>query len=126
MSDKDAFLVPNPINRFALGDRSNLTFDSDGSLTLYIQSDSPGRTRDWLPAPKDDDFNWHFGSTRQKRSRGWHMETAGRRTCDLCSCIRLSPKEKADCQQHLPDLPGSYQLNVRLDLYAGPQSLVST
>ncbi len=50
MYDKNAFLVPNPINRFALGDRSNLTFDSDGSLTLYIQSDSPGRTREELAA----------------------------------------------------------------------------
>jgi len=58
MYDKDAFLVSNPINRYALGDRSNLKFDSDGSLTLYIQSDSPGKDKEsnWLPAPKDDDF----------------------------------------------------------------------
>jgi len=42
MYDEDAFLVPNSTNRYALGDRSDLKFDSDGSLTLYIQSDSPG------------------------------------------------------------------------------------
>ena len=58
MYDKDAFLVPNSINRYALGDRSNLKFDSDGSLTLYIQSGSPGKDKEsnWLPVPKDDDF----------------------------------------------------------------------
>jgi hypothetical protein len=58
MYDKDAFLVPNSINLYALGDRSNLKFDSDGSLTLYIQSGSPGKDKEsnWLPAPKDEDF----------------------------------------------------------------------
>ena len=43
MYDKDAFLVDNPINRYALGDRSDLKFDDNGSLTIYIQSDSPGK-----------------------------------------------------------------------------------
>ena len=58
MYDDDAYLVPNPINRYALGDRSHLTFDGDGGLTLYIQSDSPGKDKEsnWLPAPKDADF----------------------------------------------------------------------
>ena len=32
--------VANPINRYALGDRSNMTFAEDGSLTIYIQSDA--------------------------------------------------------------------------------------
>ncbi len=58
MYDRDAFLVPNPINRFALGDRSTLAFGSDGSLTLHIQSSSPGPDKEsnWLPAPENDDF----------------------------------------------------------------------
>jgi hypothetical protein len=32
----------------------NLKRDSDGGLTIYIQSDSPGAEREanWLPAPK--------------------------------------------------------------------------
>ena len=42
MYDDDAYLVANPINRYALGDRSHLSFDADGGLTLYVQSDSPG------------------------------------------------------------------------------------
>src|SRR5262245_3840283 len=40
--DKDSYLVDNPINRYALGDRSNCKFGDDGSLTIYIQSESPG------------------------------------------------------------------------------------
>ena len=58
MYDSDSFLVDNSINRYALGDRSDLTFDDDGSLTLYIQCDSPGAGKEsnWLPAPKDAEF----------------------------------------------------------------------
>ena len=58
MYDEDAYLVANPINRYALGDRSHLKFDADGGLTLYIQSDSPGKDKEsnWLPAPKDAGF----------------------------------------------------------------------
>jgi hypothetical protein len=56
--DKDSYLVDNPIKRYALGDRSNLKVDRDGSLTLYIQSESPGadKARNWLPAPKEGAF----------------------------------------------------------------------
>ena len=58
MYDDDAYLVANPINRYALGDRSHLTSDAEGGLTLYIQSDSPGKDKEsnWLPAPKDAGF----------------------------------------------------------------------
>src|SRR5262245_34963687 len=53
MFDSDAFLVPNPINRYALSDRSGLRYAPDGSLTIYIQRDAPGQNRDanWLPSP---------------------------------------------------------------------------
>ena len=53
MYDKDSYLVDNPINRYALGDRSNMTFADDGSLAIYIQSDAPGddKAANWLPAP---------------------------------------------------------------------------
>src|SRR5262249_41477659 len=55
MYDKDSYLVDNPINRYALGDRSDMTRDADGGLTIYIQSDSPGggKAKNWLPAPKE-------------------------------------------------------------------------
>ena len=58
MYDKDSYLIDNSINRYALGDRSRCKFDSDGSLTLYIQSESPGTDKEsnWLPAPKSGPF----------------------------------------------------------------------
>jgi hypothetical protein len=54
MYDKDGFQVPNPINRFAIGDRDKLAFNADGSLDIYIQHESPGQDKEsnWLPAPK--------------------------------------------------------------------------
>ncbi len=50
--------VDNRINRYAIGDRNNLTFNEDGSLTLYVQYEPPGREKEpnWLPASQKD-FN---------------------------------------------------------------------
>lgn len=58
MYSEDGYFVPNPIHRYAIGDRDKLHFKSDGSLDLYIQHDAPGGDRDanWLPAP-DGKFN---------------------------------------------------------------------
>ncbi len=54
MYNASQFFVPNPIDRYAIGDRDNLKFNDDGSLTLYIQNESPGKDKEtnWLPAPK--------------------------------------------------------------------------
>lgn len=53
MYDNEGFQVPNPINRFAIGDRDKLKFNADGSLDIYIQTDSPEKDKEsnWLPAP---------------------------------------------------------------------------
>ncbi len=53
MYDADGFQVANALNRFAIGDRDALTYNADGSLDIYIQSQSPGADREsnWLPAP---------------------------------------------------------------------------
>ena len=50
------FFVKNSINRYAIGDRDKLKFHDDGSLTIYVQKDSPGPDREsnWLPAPEGD------------------------------------------------------------------------
>lgn len=52
--DKDLFLYPNALDRYALGDRSpGLRRDADGGLTIYVQHTRPpaGRVANWLPAP---------------------------------------------------------------------------
>jgi hypothetical protein len=53
MYDDRYFLVPNPLNRFALSQRSKLTTNPDGSVDLYLQRDDPGGDKEanWLPAP---------------------------------------------------------------------------
>ena len=54
MYSEDGYFVPNPIDRFAIGDRDSLKSNPDGSLDLYIQKDAPGGEKDsnWLPAPE--------------------------------------------------------------------------
>jgi hypothetical protein len=51
-------LVANAIHRYAIGGRDALITAADGSLTLYLQHESPGAEHEanWLPAPADD-FN---------------------------------------------------------------------
>ncbi len=53
------FMAANPINRFAIGDRDDLRFNTDGSLDLTIQRDSPGADKEsnWLPAPAEGNFS---------------------------------------------------------------------
>jgi hypothetical protein len=55
MYDERHFLVKNPIERYAVGDRQPLHFNPDGSLDVFIQNADPGRERhaNWLPAPPD-------------------------------------------------------------------------
>ena len=56
MYGADFFFVDNMLNRYAIGDRmSDLQYDDDGSLMIYIQHASPGADKEpnWLPAPKE-------------------------------------------------------------------------
>lgn len=54
MYNSSGYFVHNEIDRYTLGDRSNLKFNADGTLDIFIQSENPGedKAQNWLPAPK--------------------------------------------------------------------------
>jgi hypothetical protein len=51
--DLHGYTVPNPTDRYTLGDRSNLKPNADGSVDIYLQNSSPGADKEsnWLPVP---------------------------------------------------------------------------
>ncbi len=52
---KKRLMVENPINRYKIGSADGMKPDADGSITIYIQAESPGKDKEsnWLPAPKE-------------------------------------------------------------------------
>jgi len=61
MYNDKALFAANPINRYCLGSLSDppLITNPDGSIDIYIQSDSPDASRvaNWLPAPASGGFS---------------------------------------------------------------------
>jgi hypothetical protein len=58
MYNNKSLFVDNPLNRYSINPYSELKNNTDGSLDLYIQNQSPGPDKEsnWLPAPTDS-FN---------------------------------------------------------------------
>jgi hypothetical protein len=54
---KSQFLIKNPIDRYLINSPMlpSMKKNADGSLTLHIHKDSPGKAKEsnWLPAPND-------------------------------------------------------------------------
>jgi hypothetical protein len=77
---KDFNLVENPIKRYSIGDRTaGLQYGKDGSLTLYVQKDSPRKDKEsnWLPAP-DRPFCMTmrlYGASEEALDGTWKMPT---------------------------------------------------
>lgn len=54
------FFAPNDLKRFSLGTKNKaLKAGADGSLTIYVQTNTPGADKEanWLPAPRGADFS---------------------------------------------------------------------
>ncbi len=59
MGDAKNHFVPNPINRYSVGNRSGLVPNADGSVDIYIQTTAPaGHESNWLPAPSGNFILW--------------------------------------------------------------------
>ncbi|WP_208642938.1 DUF1254 domain-containing protein [Rahnella woolbedingensis] len=58
MYDPQHFFAKNDIERYSVGTKNlkGMKYNEDGSLTIYVQHDSPGKEKEanWLPAPKSD------------------------------------------------------------------------
>ncbi|MBV7596575.1 DUF1254 domain-containing protein [Aeromonas sp. sia0103] len=57
------FFAPNDLKRYSIGTKNkSLQTNADGSLTIYVQSTSPGKDNEsnWLPAPKGADFSLYI------------------------------------------------------------------
>lgn len=61
MPDGRLFYVDNPLDRFAVGNRTpGLVRHPDGSFTLAIQPTDPGEGANWFPTPKGSKFTLIF------------------------------------------------------------------
>lgn len=60
MYNSKSLFVDNPINRYSIGKYTyGLKNNTDGSLDIYIQTDSPGTDKEsnWLPSPAEENFS---------------------------------------------------------------------
>lgn len=58
MYDPQHFFAPNDLKRYSVGTKNlkSMTYNADGSLTIYIQHGRPGKEKEanWLPAPQSE------------------------------------------------------------------------
>lgn len=83
---EDDFLIENPIDRYAVSDRTSFEKNEDGSVDIYIQKDEPkGHKANWLPV-SGDGFHLFLRVYRPEDSPRRHIPVhAGRDTEGLVS-----------------------------------------
>jgi len=72
----DRLLAANAINRYSIGSQTpGLKNNADGSLTIYVQHDSPGKDKEanWLPGPNGPFFAVQrvYGPGETERNGTW-------------------------------------------------------
>jgi hypothetical protein len=88
--DENVFLYPNPFKRYLINDRTDLNYNPDGSLDMYIQSTEPAdpkQAQNWLPSPPGAAFKiiWRIYQPAKARTgildgTGWQPPAINR--CD--------------------------------------------
>ncbi len=78
MYDMTFNFTDNPINRYAIGSlKEDYKLGEDGSLTIYIQHDSPGKDKEpnWLPTPQGEFFVVFrtYGPGQELLEQTWEM-----------------------------------------------------
>ena len=73
--DLNGFLIPNPIDRYLINDRTDLHENPDGSVDIYIQSTEPtdpAQAQNWLPSPAGQRFRllWRLYAPKPKQVEG--------------------------------------------------------
>jgi Protein of unknown function (DUF1214) len=97
-------LIHNPLERYEIGDRTpDLKRADDGSLSIYLQPESPGKDKEsnWLPSPPAGPFFMSFGSicrsqplktgNGRHRSRRWRISSFARHRTRMTRSWRSLP-----------------------------------
>jgi hypothetical protein len=87
--DAEVFFFANPFDRYLLNDRSDLNYNPDGSLDMYVQAaqpTDPQQFQNWIPAPPGNfRLIWRFyrtGAARQGMLDGTGWQPPAIMRCD--------------------------------------------
>ena len=95
MMNERQFFVDNPIDRYAIGDRSDLVFADDGSLDIYLQHESPGGEKE---------RNWLAGSVRRLQRLSAPVLAEGCSAVGIVDCARYSRSKYSRSRLKVPSL----------------------